>query len=122
MKRKTGTYYDRHRERCLAYVRSYQKARPEYFLWMGAKHRAKRKNLEFNLKLDDIKIPEICPVFGTPMVSPSIDRFDNTKGYTKDNIQIISHRANTLKTDATIEELEAVIRYMKLLRGKSKGK
>jgi hypothetical protein len=37
--------------------------------------------------------------------APSIDRIDNSKGYTKDNIMIVSTKLNLLKKDATIDEL-----------------
>jgi len=45
--------------------------------------------------------------------SPTLDRIDNTKGYTKDNIIIVSFKANTIKNSATIEELEKVLQYYK---------
>lgn len=45
--------------------------------------------------------------------SPSVDRFDNNKGYTVKNIRIICVRCNSLKADAAIEELERIIAYMK---------
>ena len=76
----------------------------------------------------DIVVPEKCPVLGIPIIcapsergkhkgpsdnSPSVDCFDNSGGYTPDNIRVISFRANTLKRDATIEELERVIAYMR---------
>lgn len=76
--------------------------------------RANLSNLEFNLDISDIIIPEICPILKTLIIcgdksdynnSPSVDRIDNTKGYTKDNIQIISTRANRIKNSATISEL-----------------
>lgn len=34
-----------------------------------------------------------------------IDRIDSTKGYTIDNIQLVTHRANTWKSDFSHEEL-----------------
>ena len=83
-----------------------------------AKTRATRKGREFNIELSDIDIPLKCPVFNIPLVeeteySPSIDRIDSSKGYIKGNIQIISKRANLLKNNATIEELELVVKFLK---------
>lgn len=87
------------------------------------KQRAKNNGLLFDLKREDIKIPEFCPVLGLKLFqgggkgrnpnSPSVDRVDNEKGYIKDNIRIISNRANSLKSDATVDELTKIIFYMK---------
>jgi hypothetical protein len=91
-----------------------------------AKTRAKRRGLEFSLRLEDIKVPKTCPVLGIPLSygwgrgctrrknfnSPSLDRRNNTRGYTKDNVRVISLRANHLKGDASVEELKAVLAYM----------
>jgi len=44
--------------------------------------------------------------------TPSVDRFDNTKGYTRDNIRVISLRANLLKKDATVDEVRKLLVYM----------
>jgi len=92
--------------------------------------RAKKKNLYFNLDESDLETPNICPVLGIPLFrnvggvngsanSPSIDRIDNTKGYIKGNVQIISNRANSLKSDASIEELEAILKHLKQIRQSS---
>lgn len=45
--------------------------------------------------------------------SPSLDRLDNTKGYTIDNVRVICWRCNDLKSDASLAELVAVVRYMR---------
>ena len=42
-----------------------------------------------------------------------IDRIDSSKGYVKGNVRVISKRANTLKNNATIEELELVLKDLK---------
>lgn len=34
-------------------------------------------------------------------------------GYVKGNVRVISYRANALKRDASVQELEAVVLYMK---------
>lgn len=79
--------------------------------------RAKKMGLAFDLEYDDLNPPEKCPVFGYILertaysekknnhLSPSVDRIDPNKGYTKDNIQIISNLANVMKHDATPEQL-----------------
>lgn len=82
-----------------------------------AKRRSYVSGIELDITIDDIKIPDKCPVFGTEFVvntqqAASIDRIDSTKGYVRGNIAIISRRANTIKNDATVEELKQVIRYM----------
>ena len=93
-------------------------------LLSNARRRARLKGIEFDLSLEDIIISTVCPVlkiplqpaFGTGKISPNsptIDRIDLQQGYTKDNICIISDKANRIKNDATIEELEKVLEYMK---------
>lgn len=52
--------------------------------------------------------------------SPQLDRIDNTKGYTKDNVVVVSKRANTIKNDATVQELCKVAEFYKNL-GRSKS-
>jgi len=44
--------------------------------------------------------------------SPSLDRWDNSQGYTLENTRVICYRCNELKRDATLAELETVVRYM----------
>lgn len=84
-----------------------------------AKSRATIKGREFTITIDDITIPDKCPVFGIKFVyekdspwAPSIDRVDSSRGYTPDNIQIISRRANYLKSNMTVEEAEIIYRFM----------
>lgn len=91
---------------------------PKLHMLHRAKQRAKKKGLEFSITLDDIEVPELCPVFKIPMIaggdsfnSPSLDRIDSSKGYTKDNIMVISYRANTLKNDATFEEIKMLFEF-----------
>lgn len=91
-------------------------------MWTQAKYRAKRKSLSFDILKEDLVIPEFCPVLGIKLEphkgrkgdsSPSLDRVDSTKGYTKDNIQVISNRANHIKNNASLEELEKIVNYLK---------
>lgn len=90
----------------------------------GAKRRATSKGVEFNISQEDIIIPKMCPILEVPLVigtkgdyeySPSLDRIDNSKGYVKGNIQVISKKANSMKNSATLSELKAfcknVLRY-----------
>lgn len=94
-------------------------------LYKNIKSRSKRIGREFSIELEDIIIPEKCPVFGfelkredkqTWMFAPSVDRIDSSKGYIKGNITVVSRRANILKRDATVEELEQLLNYYKTLR------
>jgi hypothetical protein len=42
---------------------------------------------------------------------PSVDRIDNSRGYTHDNIVIVSFKANRLKSNASIEELQRLANF-----------
>jgi hypothetical protein len=96
----------------------------------SARGRAKKKNLPFDIDLDYVRsmvgenaeFASHCPVFKMPLEwscqrgngrdplpnSPSLDRIDPGRGYVKGNVWIISHRANTIKNDASHEELKLV--------------
>jgi hypothetical protein len=86
-----------------------------------ARKRSKYKGWLFDLTFEDLILPSVCPVLGIPLFrgdggkianSPSIDRIDNTKGYVKGNVAVISLRANALKNDASVEEMRQILRYM----------
>ena len=90
-------------------------------LLSSAKSRAMKSNLDFNLELIDIIIPEFCPILGIKLNknrikfgpdSPSLDRVDTTKGYIKGNVKVISHRANTMKSDMTKEQIRKLYEYV----------
>ena len=66
--------------------------------------------------LEDIVIPESCPILRIPIIyhsgssggkinSPALDRIDNSKGYIKGNVLVISHLANMMKSCANEEQL-----------------
>lgn len=114
-------WYQENREHCLA--RQKESSKRWYSenwnkkLFYAAKHTAKSKNLEFNLCLEDIVIPDLCPIFGWKLTkiqgypyrdtNASLDRKDSSRGYTKDNIWVISGKANYMKQDATEADLVA---------------
>jgi hypothetical protein len=123
---------ENNKEACLNYDRKYQAKRRQDFdfrlkmLLNASKQRAALKKREHTLTLEDIKefypIDGKCPVFGFDLqfnsggfreTSPSLDRIDSSKGYTRDNVQIISWKANRLKSYATVEDLEILVAYLK---------
>ena len=48
--------------------------------------------------------------------SPTLDRHDNALGYVEGNVCVISWRANAIKNNATVAELEAVLSYARDMR------
>lgn len=94
---------------------------------MSAFFTRKRQNTkygkwEWNIQMSDLEWPLFCPILGieldwfaekTKENSPSIDRLDPKKGYTPDNVVIMSWRANRLKNDGYSFEHKAIADYMK---------
>jgi hypothetical protein len=107
---------------CITCLHERHVSNPARQMLVNAKARATKRGIEFSINESDIVIPLLCPVLGIPLNagqgqrqsgSPTLDRWDNFKGYTPDNICVISYRANTLKSDATVEEMEKVTEYMR---------
>lgn len=106
-------------------TRRWRSENPGRYLWLQARYRAKKRNVYFEITPKDVVVPDYCPVMGIRMVmgngkksgptpnSPTLDRIDPSKGYTPENVWVISWRANILKGDATIEELEALLVHMR---------
>lgn len=100
----------------------------ERYMLQNVKTNAKRTGRLFALTEADIVIPDVCPVLGIPLrrnctkddrdSAPSVDRIDNDRGYTPDNVVVVSMRANQLKGTATVEELEKVLFFYKGLLSK----
>ncbi len=88
-----------------------------------AKSRAAREGFEFNLTSDDLNpLPTACPILGVVMrisefsqdpCAYSLDRIDNSKGYVRGNVAVMSYKANRLKNDGTAEEHEAIAAWMR---------
>jgi len=108
-------------------IKDYVALNPRSKLLYAAKAHANYKGIECTITVDDIVIPTHCPVLGIPLKakvgegrknrheigdSPTIDRVDNSKGYIPGNICVISGRANHLKSNATVDEVAAILRYM----------
>lgn len=101
-------------------------------MFQSSKSRAMRDNILFDLEISDIVVPSKCPILNIELKhnnrksakynSPSLDRFDNNKGYIKGNIQVISYRANTMKGDATPKDLLQFAYWVILTYGHLIGK
>lgn len=91
-------------------------------LFSAARSRAARDGIPFTISVSDVIIPDTCPVLGIPLYreggknmhnTPSLDRFIPELGYVPGNVHVISWRANWLKNNATVEELEALVEWMR---------
>ena len=65
----------------------------------------RRYNMFHNVSTNDKRSPN----------NPSLDQINPGKGYTLDNIQVISSRANWLKADATLQELKTLVENLEAL-------
>lgn len=113
-----------------AYSNKHYKSRkednPALFMWKQAKHRAHYdyNQMEFTIKVEDIVLPLLCPYLTVPLVALdkqhgySLDRVDSTKGYTPNNIQVISRLANIMKNNATKEQLIAFAKGVLVVHSK----
>ena len=77
----------------------------------NARIRAEQYGVPFSITEMDLVFPAVCPILNVPLrvgggpFAPSLDRIKPELGYVSGNIQIISKRANSMKNDATLEEM-----------------
>lgn len=92
----------------------------------SAKVRSKAMGVAFNLTIDDLVLPEKCPVFGTEMYwsdkitddTPSLDRLVPSMGYVKGNVTFMSYKANRMKNNGTLQELEMLVTWLRATHDK----
>lgn len=86
------------------------------------KDRNRQRGFFNNITAEDLlPLPKYCPVrgvelhYGGPIGddNASVDRIDNSKGYERGNVAVISLRANKLKSTGTLDEIEALASYMR---------
>lgn len=84
--------------------------------YYNATGRAKKYGLPIDISIKWLEANAVleCPLLEIPLVynaekslrnSASLDRKDSTMGYTKDNCRVISHLANRIKSNATVDEI-----------------
>ena len=86
----------------------------------------RKKGIQFDLTGDYLESlwTGYCPILNLQITyggregktgssySAHLDRLDPSKGYVVGNVNWVSGRANRIKYDATIEELEAIVKWM----------
>lgn len=119
-------YRKAHSAKYAEYQRNQRARRPKEALVCQAKSRAKKFGLPCDLTVEGLHWPTHCPILGLELdynktnpgerkirtSVPTLDRRVNGLGYVLGNVFVISHRANRIKSDATVEELKAVLAYM----------
>lgn len=112
---------EHHNQKMTSWRRAQRHTNPEKFLLTSARRRARETNRPFALKLSDMVMPEICPALKKPLTfgtgkchpfSPSVDSIRPELGYVPGNIAVISLKANSIKQNATPEELRQVADWL----------
>jgi len=121
----TKRSYNIHKTKIRAQAKQDRIENISHVLFLEIKGRAKKQQLAFDLAEEDIQVPSVCPILNIPLLvgndhpkdnHPSVDRINPKQGYIKGNIVVISYRANRIKNDSTLEELEAIYNFYKGLK------
>jgi hypothetical protein len=102
-----------------ARIQNVTKKRPDLYekKLLGIRDRALIKNLDVTITVDDLyhqlKIAgDVCPITLKPFTYAendatdwSVDRIDNQRGYTPDNVVVISRIANQAKSDLDLQSI-----------------
>jgi hypothetical protein len=115
------------RDKARAYHHAqYVNGRIQYRLqhaFASAKARAKKRGIEFSLKLSELGLPTHCAVTGIEFVMtgsfrqgnifvPSLDRIDPAKGYIPGNVRVVVHGYNLAKHTGTDSDVLKLARAL----------
>lgn len=112
--------------------KEYYKLNKEKYKQSGLKHHIIHNvkkyitddSIDFNILPEDIDIPEYCPILnirinteytgqsGPKDNSPSIMLLDESKGYVKDNIMMVSYKANKIRKRFNPDDIRSVLDYI----------
>jgi len=107
-------------------AKEYNSARPFHYAFKRLRLRAKQNNIPFDI--DEEYLMSIwtgkCAIMGTDLCVPystkhqdpnkaTVDRIVPERGYTRENVQWVSNRANIIKSFGTLEDHMAVVDYIK---------
>lgn len=116
-------WYSRNKDVVKGHVKKYrEETHPTRHLLQNVRNNAKRRGHEFSLEYEDVVWPTHCPALGIELNyrnkrggprndSPSVDRIDNSKGYVKGNVIVVSQLANRIKTSATPAQVLRVAKF-----------
>ena len=115
----TAEYIAEHKEEQTTRQKVWRDNNWERQLWLWDQRRTRKSGLPFTIEVTDIIIPQICPVFKVPLqkntpFAPSLDRFIPELGYVPGNVHVISRKANTIKSNATLTEMKMLLEWMQL--------
>jgi hypothetical protein len=91
--------------------------------WIRRNKKGGKKKLRSDLSIEYYKslIVDTCPLLGVSLTYDNfkgnapdnyatLDKIDPNGGYVEGNVQIVSFRANMLKSNATLEELKMIVK------------
>lgn len=100
--------------------------------FINRRQRALKSGIPFTITFEEIKQPEYCPILGIKLnygycgangqmdpAKATLDKVVPELGYVPGNVFVISWRANSLKSNATLQELDKIRKYIK---EKTRGK
>lgn len=114
----------RDRERDTKAQREWRRRNPFKFKCSSKRQECGKRGILFNLTPDYLEgiWSGVCPILGVDIdilshkdhpYAPQLDRIDPSGGYVEGNVVWLSRRANNIKGNATVEELESVLKWMK---------
>jgi len=120
------SYRETNRKKVIERAAERRRRLPEFFMLKSAGRRARKGGYVCTITVHDIVIPKFCPLLGIKLergngklnpASPSLDKIIPDLGYVPGNVWVVSHRANSIKQNATPKELQTLVdNLFKVLR------